>query len=147
MSDRVSRLQQPTDSYAESGEPQAFIDSSQGAPAPAGRSPIASVLIALRRSRGWVLLWIIGGFTLACAGIFSLEPRYRATALIMLDNRELNLGAGGAVLSNPLVTIDSSIARGEVEVLGSESLARRVVADMGLANLHDAARKPSSWRG
>lgn len=143
MSDRVTRLQQPTDTYVEAGEPQAFADSNQGGPAPAGRTPIASVLIALRRSRGWVLLWIVGGFTLACAGIFSLEPRYRATALIMLDNRELNLGAGGAVLSNPLVTIDSSIARGEVEVLGSESLARRVVADMGLAELHDAARKPS----
>ena len=142
MSDRISRFQQPAVSRNDADIP-AFIESGQGAAPPAGRSPVASVLIALRRSRWLLLLWIVTCFGLACAAIFNLEPRYRASALIMLDNRELNLGAGGAVLSNPLVSIDSSIARGEVEVLGSESLARRVVADMGLAELQDAIRKPS----
>ena len=140
MSDRISHFQPIVQSQADAVEAGAFADHGPGpGPAP-GRSPLAGVLIALRRSRALLLLWVVGLFTLACYVIFSLEPRYRASALIMLDNRELNLGSGGAVLSNPLVSIDSSIARGEVEVLGSESVARRVVADMGLADAQQAPK-------
>lgn len=127
------------------GDRAALVDAGQGAGgAPGERSPIAVVLAALRRGRLWLIPWVVGWFALACAAIFSLEPRYRASALVMLDSRELNLGAGGSVLTNPTVSMDANIARGEVEVLGSESLARRVVADMGLVDSPSFAPKPST---
>lgn len=94
--------------------------------------PFGSALLALRRNRGLMLAWVIGTFALAAGITFSLQPRYRASALVMLDTRELNLSEVRTTLTGPANTMDPNIARGEVEVLSSEGLARRVITDLRL---------------
>ncbi|MBC4016285.1 GumC family protein [Siccirubricoccus deserti] len=109
-------------------------------PAPAAPAPgspyvdggLRTAFSALRRSRGLLALWVLVTFGLAMAAILQLTPRYRATALVMLDMRELNLGDVRGPLSGSLASLDSTIVRSQVEMLASEELARQVVADLDL---------------
>ncbi|MCO6418403.1 polysaccharide biosynthesis tyrosine autokinase [Siccirubricoccus sp. KC 17139] len=125
---------------------------------------------ALRRSRLLLLAWVLVTFGLAAAAILQLSPRYRASALVLLDMRELNLGDVRGPLIGPTASLDSTIVRSQVELLGSEELARRVVADLGLVDnpefrprvsrkemllnhgldllrrAEDALRLPAEWR-
>lgn len=104
---------------------------------------LRGLLTVLRRNRGLLALWVLGVFAAAAAGISQLTPRYRASALVMVDMRELNLGDVRGPMTGPLASLDTTIVRSQVEVLASEELARRVVADLGLNNHPDFSPRPS----
>ena len=53
--------------------------------------------------------------------------------------RELNLGEVSGLLSGARASTDVTIVRTEVQVLQSEGLARKVVADLGLVDHPDFA--------
>ena len=104
---------------------------------------LRALIPALRRSRGFLLLWILLTFGPAAAYVAGITPTYRSTALATIDMRELNLGEVSGMLSGTRASTDATIVRTEVQVLQSEGLARKVVADLGLADHPDFAWRPS----
>jgi capsular exopolysaccharide synthesis family protein len=66
----------------------------------------------------------------AIVAIFAITPRYTAEARIMIDAREENVVGIQAVLSG--LAADDPTIQSEIEVLRSEDLARRVIAQTGL---------------
>ena len=66
----------------------------------------------------------------AVAAVFAITPRYTAEARVMIDAREENVVGIQAVLSG--LAADDPTIRSEIEVLRSEDLARRVIAQTDL---------------
>jgi polysaccharide biosynthesis transport protein len=66
----------------------------------------------------------------AVAAVFALTPRYTAEAWVMIDPREENVVGIQAVLSG--LAADDPTIRSEIEVLRSEDLAQRVIAQTDL---------------
>ncbi|MBP0496240.1 GumC family protein [Pararoseomonas indoligenes] len=106
-------------------------------------SPLALVLRALRRHRGVAAATAIAIMAVSAVLIFSLEPRYRASALIALETRETRFSDVSAVVASAGRTMEANIARSEAEILGSDGLARQVIEEMGLAENPEFAPKPS----
>lgn len=109
----------------------------------AGGTTLRGLLTVMRRNRGMLVLWVLAAFGAAAAGILQLTPRFRASALVMVDMRELNLGDVRGPLTGPVASLDTTIVRSQVEVLASEEMARRVVADLGLEGHPDFSPRAS----
>ncbi len=101
------------------------------------------VLEALRRHRWLVGTCFLAIMALATIAIFHLQPSYRATALVALGTRQVQISEVSSVVSDPLNVLDSAVARSEVEILASGSLARQVVEDLRLQNDPEFAAPPS----
>jgi succinoglycan biosynthesis transport protein ExoP len=66
----------------------------------------------------------------AVAAVFAITPRYTAQASVMIDPREENVVGIQAVLSG--LGADDPTIRSEIEVLRSEDMAQRVIAQTNL---------------
>jgi len=98
-----------------------------------------NLLQALWRYRGFLTVWTMVLVVLAAVIIFTLQPRYRAVALVALDTRQLRFTEVSAAVSNPGAQIDSSFVRSEVQILESDAIARQVVTDLHLDQKRDFA--------
>ncbi|HJO23094.1 MAG: polysaccharide biosynthesis tyrosine autokinase [Myxococcota bacterium] len=86
---------------------------------------------ALQRRR-WVLAGCVLLITSAVLLVtFQLTPRYTANTEVLIDPRERNVVDLESVLSG--LSSDASTIDSQIEVIGSRSLARRVVEQLGLA--------------
>lgn len=106
-------------------------------------SPFALVLRAVRRHRVMTATTTVAIMAVLTAITFSLEPRYRASALIALETRETRFSDVSAVIASAGRTMDANIARSEAEILSSDGLSRAVVQDLDLMNDLEFAPKPS----
>ena len=91
-------------------------------------------LAAARRflARRW---WLIAGVALLCvvaaALVLSLVPKtYTATAILIVDPRTQKVAQSDAVLGG--IGSDAAAVESQVEILTSSTLAKRVVAELGL---------------
>ncbi|AWN36553.1 GumC family protein [Methylobacterium radiodurans] len=99
-----------------------------------GRADAIVDLAAARRflARRW---WLIAGVALLCvvtAGIvLSLVPKtYTATAILIVDPRTQKVAQSEVVLGG--IGSDAAAVESQVEILESSTLAKRVVAELGL---------------
>src|SRR4051794_12084807 len=99
----------------------------QASPAAAPQAPevtrpeggLATAFGALRRSRLLLLFWVVLTFGLPASPIFHPPPPFRAPPLTMPGRRELTLGDVRGPLVGPQASLDSTIVRSQVEILGS----------------------------
>ncbi len=130
----------PHRSRSSSGGPP-MNDREREAPAKAGaragqaiaepiETSIRAFLETVRRRR----VLFVGTMTIllvaAVVAIFALTPRYTAEARVMVDPRAENVVNIEAVLAR--LTADDPAVQSEIEVLRSEDLARRVIAQTNL---------------
>jgi capsular exopolysaccharide synthesis family protein len=97
----------------------------------------------LWRHRWFMAMWMLLLVAVSAVFIFSLQPRYRATALVTLDTRQIRFAEVSTPVSQLSTPMDSSYVRTEVEVLASDSIARQVVTELNLAENEEFASEPS----
>ena len=68
---------------------------------------------------------------LAALALFQITPLYTASALVMIDSRNLNVVDVEAVLSG--LSTDPATMENQVQILTSRSLAARIAEEQGLA--------------
>lgn len=111
-------------------------------PVPALPDPLidpGQVIDALRARMGRLVLAAGLGLALAAAWLHLLaDPRYQATAVLVLDLPDLSPPDLGAAL--PSFGAGNSVVNTKVEVLGSRTLLARVAADLDLLGHPDFAR-------
>lgn len=101
----------------------------------------------LWRGRRLVSLLTVVGTLFGIVAVEQLEPTYTATSTLMLETRQLQVFDAKAVL--PGLVLDSDVIQGEVELLYSRELAKRVASQLGLAAdpafNGDLVEADSSW--
>lgn len=92
---------------------------------------LVDVYAFLKSNRRIIGGWVIVALTIALVYAFTATPLYTATADLTIDSRKIQLfkNSDGVVGDNAM---DSSQVDSEVELLGSESIARAVVDDQKL---------------
>ena len=123
----------------QAGPPRASVLGSGGDTAPT----LSDLMRIVWRYR-WPAAALTGVvFLLSLLLVLQLNPRYRATALVAIDTRQIQFSDVSAVVSAPVNAADPMISRSEVSILESEELTRAVVRDLGLDTLDEfAPRKP-----
>jgi polysaccharide biosynthesis transport protein len=102
----------------------------------AGSSPTAGLLDArgfgrFLRRQGRLIGGVVGAMLLLALVALSLLPKsYTATAILLADPRQQRVISSESVLSG--IGSDAAAVESQVEILGSTSLAKRVIADLGL---------------
>ena len=91
---------------------------------------ILAFLEAVRRRRVLFFGTMTTLLIAAVVAVFAITPRYTAEARVMVDPRTENVVNIEAVLSR--LTADDPAIQSEIEVLRSEDLARRVIAQTNL---------------
>jgi exopolysaccharide transport family protein len=91
---------------------------------------LAETFNVIRRRQSIILACIVVITVVSAAFVFQLTPRYTAEASVILDPRKTQVVDLQSVLSN--LPADTSVVRGEVEVLKSNSLAEAVVKKTNL---------------
>ena len=102
---------------------------------------LGAMLASLRRHRLFLILWILAVLAVAFLVIGTLQPRFRAEALIALDTRQVQFSDMSAVVSS-VNTTDVNLVRSEVQILSSDQLARRVVRSLNLVDRAEFEDKP-----
>jgi capsular exopolysaccharide synthesis family protein len=97
----------------------------------------------LNRHRWFMAVWVLLIVGISAFFIFNLQPRYRATALVTLDTRPIRFAEVSAPVSQLSAPMDASLVRTEVELLGSDSIARQVVGDLHLVDSPEFRSSPS----
>jgi polysaccharide biosynthesis transport protein len=101
-----------------------------------------TILAALWRQRllfSLCLLVALGG---AAAVILSLQPSFRSDALLLVDFRHMNITNPRATNEPPMGMTDLNSVNSEMQILQSDQLARRVIADLKLQDSPEFADKP-----
>lgn len=113
---------------------------------PAGEAGIAGTLdlkplVRLLRWRARLIaLTALAVVAIAAALLIALPPKYKATAVVLLDPRETRVTASESVLSG--IGNDAAAVESQVEVVQSPVLARRVIDELQLANDPEFASPP-----
>ncbi|MDX6751197.1 polysaccharide biosynthesis tyrosine autokinase [Geminicoccaceae bacterium 1502E] len=110
---------------------------------PADEPSLGAILASLRRYWLFITLWIVAAMGAGGVMIFSLEPSFRASAMLALATRQIQFSELSAVVSNAANALDTSVARSEVEILNSDGLIRQVVRDLRLDERPDFIPGPS----
>lgn len=106
---------------------------------------LSSLVGLCRRHVVLIAIWVLVGMASALALIMSLQPRYRAEAMLMLDSRVQHLSNLESVISSPFTTSDPTpIMSSEVQVLESPELARRVIEQLDLEHKPSFQSKQSA---
>lgn len=103
---------------------------------------LSEIASAIRRHKLIVAATVVLGLMLGATVVGSIQPRYQASALLILDTRRLNPIDSDWVVSGPRVTETPAAATSEVEVLRSEALARRVLEQLHLDTLDEFQARP-----
>ncbi len=98
----------------------------------------ATLAVLWRRKLLLLTIILLGTATITYV-MQSLKPMYRATAMVQLDSRRVELAEFKSVVSN--LTPEAPAVRSEVSIVGSRALAERVVEKLGLLN--DAEFNPT----
>ncbi|WP_162801341.1 GumC family protein [Azospirillum brasilense] len=91
----------------------------------------AALAVLWRRKLLLLAIILLGTATITYV-MQSLKPMYRATAMVQLDSRRVELAEFKSVVSN--LTPEAPAVRSEVSIVGSRALAERVVEKLGLLN-------------
>ncbi|CAO3380910.1 GumC family protein [Azospirillum argentinense] len=91
----------------------------------------ATLAVLWRRKLLLLTIILLGTATITYV-MQSLKPMYRATAMVQLDSRRVELAEFKSVVSN--LTPEAPAVRSEVSIVGSRALAERVVEKLGLLN-------------
>lgn len=112
-------------------------------------SPLSlrEITLALRRHKRLIVLSGLIGFAISSAAILSLSPVYTAESSIVLDARRPRLVDLPSVVAEQTNAPEVAELRSEVEVLQSESLARRVITFLNMAANPEFQHSPSPMRG
>ena len=97
----------------------------------------------LRRSRTLLLACLAATVLLALCYLAIATPRFTAVATLMVDAKQADL-----IQQRPAVSdaqIENALIESEVEVLRSAGLARKAVAELGLANDPAFVGRPSAF--
>ncbi len=93
---------------------------------------LASLLAIAWRRRGTFAAAALLTFALAAAIILSLQSRYEAEAMVMVNPRQTNIANVQSVQDPTASLSDLNGVRSQMEILTSDGLARRVVLDLHL---------------
>ncbi|MDQ2101719.1 GumC family protein [Azospirillum isscasi] len=93
---------------------------------------VFATLSVLWRRKVLLLAIILLGTATITYVMQSLKPMYRATAMVQLDSRRVELAEFKSVVSN--LTPEAPAVRSEVSIVGSRALAERVVEKLNLLN-------------
>jgi capsular exopolysaccharide synthesis family protein len=102
----------------------------QGPPSAPPQMSIADLLMVLKRRRWWLIGTIALITAIGAYMAMTMTPLYTASTSVMVDPREQRVVDIEAVVSG--MTPDASMLESEMEVIQSDALARRVIAETGL---------------
>jgi len=114
------------------------------------RADLSAVTNAFDLRTFWLTLcWrahLIGGITvatvaLAAAALIVIPPKYQATAVVMVDPRQLHVTDTPAVLTG--IGADAAAVESQVEIITSTALARKVITAMKLEDDPEFSRASS----
>lgn len=102
---------------------------------------LRDVLGLIRRQYRLILLMIVLVLGTATAATFTMKPIYSASAYVMVDTSNKNILAPD---SGGVAYQDSSLVDSEVELVASDTVLRRVLADEDLIELPEFGIQPST---
>ncbi len=111
------------------------------APYSVGRVPHATrtdsdalmdIIRCLRRNARFILSIAVIGTIVSVAGVFSITPKYMATATLLIDPRTTQVLKDADVVGRP--GTDNGAIESEVELLQSDATMRRVIQKLNLQN-------------
>ncbi|MBZ0146758.1 MAG: polysaccharide biosynthesis tyrosine autokinase [Pseudorhodoplanes sp.] len=111
------------------------------APYAVGRAPHAvrtdsdallDIVRCLRRNARFILSIAVIGTIVAVVGVFSITPKYMATATLLIDPRTTQILKDADVVGRP--GTDNGAIESEVELLQSDATMRRVAQKLNLQN-------------
>ena len=111
-------------------------------PSPGDELSLADLLLVVQRRRWLLLTCLLCGGLIGLAVLSVLPPTYEARALLIIEPA---LGRPGATIATPSQTPDSAVVDSQVQILASRSLAREVLAGLGLSadpELHGVTAPP-----
>nr|WP_316656238.1 Wzz/FepE/Etk N-terminal domain-containing protein [uncultured Gellertiella sp.] len=91
---------------------------------------LKAILGIIRRQLWLVLSTVLAVIAIVSIGVFSVTPRYTATALVLVDTKDKNLLDTGN--GSPNSTTDNARVESEVEILKSERVLVGVIKDQNL---------------
>jgi len=104
----------------------------QGAPQGVPQISLADLLMVLKR-RKWWLIWTVGIISLlGVVAATTMTPLYTATTSVMVDPREEKVVDVESIMTG--FPADAGTLESEIQVLKSDALAKRVIAQTGLAD-------------
>ena len=107
-------------------------------------SPTMSDILAIILRRRWLFAFCTLVILAVCSAVvFSLTPSYRSDAMIVLDTRRAHLTNMPTVVDAPDAATDLNFVRSEVQIMGSEDIAGRVVTALDLTHNPEFMPKPS----
>lgn len=92
------------------------------------------LLAALWRAKFWIVLPVIVATALAVLWLSSVTPLYRSTAKLIVENQETAYTRPSATLEERAL-LDQEAIRSQVQLVLSADLSRRIIAELGLADL------------
>ena len=101
----------------------------------AGRADLDALLDivrCLRRNARFILSIAVIGTIVAIVGVFSITPKYMATATLLIDPRTTQILKDADVVGRP--GTDNGAIESEVELLQSDAAMRRVAQKLNLQN-------------
>lgn len=107
-----------------------------GSAMPPGRELSISFLIGVcRRHLLLIAVWVAIVAAITVAIVYSLQPRYRAEATLIIDTRVQQITNLKSAVSTPFTTQDiAPVMRNEVQILSSPELAAQVIDKLHLAD-------------
>jgi succinoglycan biosynthesis transport protein ExoP len=93
---------------------------------------LADILDLLRRNIKFILVTIFIFLALGLAALILLPKKYEASALVLIDPRQIDILANKASTDARLLTTDSLVVDSEVEILNSRELQKRVAERAGM---------------
>jgi succinoglycan biosynthesis transport protein ExoP len=95
-------------------------------------------IILLLRLRGWLIgVVAVATLLLGAAVITILPPKYRSTAVVLVDPRQTRVTNTEVVM--PGIGADAAAVESQVEIIESSPIARKVISRLNLANDPDFA--------
>lgn len=111
---------------------------------PTGRELSVGFLLGMcRRHLLLIAVWIVVVVAITIAIVYSLQPRYRAEATLIIDTRVQQITNLKSAVSTPFTTQDTAPAmRNEVQILDSPDLAAQVIEKLNLATAPSFIQTP-----
>lgn len=99
---------------------------------PAEANELRAAVDAVWRRKGTILLAGIAGSMLAVAGAGLLTPRFNASAQLLVDPRDLRVLDKQVTPQSVATDSGISVVESQVQVIGSDSVLKRAIADLRL---------------
>ena len=112
-----------------------------GVRAPAPSHELRELTRILRRRKSIVIGTVTLALALAIFFLSQITPTYRAEALVIVESRKANIADLREILTDNIANLETM--RNEIEVIRSRTLARRVIAQLGLAEREEFNPSPS----